>query len=39
VLAWGLGIGRLAMLKLGIDDIRMLYSNDIEWLRNKSLVK
>jgi len=39
VLAWGLGIGRLAMLKLGIDDIRMLYSNDLEWLRNKSLVK
>jgi phenylalanyl-tRNA synthetase alpha chain len=39
VLAWGLGIGRLAMLKFGIDDIRMLYADDLEWLRNKSLVK
>jgi len=39
VLAWGLGIGRLAMLALGIDDIRMLYSDDLDWLRNKSLVK
>ncbi|MFH1229701.1 MAG: phenylalanine--tRNA ligase subunit alpha [Candidatus Aenigmatarchaeota archaeon] len=39
VLAWGLGLGRLAMLKFGIDDIRMLYSDDIDWLRNKSLVK
>jgi phenylalanyl-tRNA synthetase alpha chain len=25
VLAWGLGIGRLAMIALGIDDIRTLY--------------
>jgi phenylalanyl-tRNA synthetase alpha chain len=39
VLAWALGIGRLAMLALRIDDIRMLYSDDLEWLRNKSLVK
>jgi phenylalanyl-tRNA synthetase alpha chain len=39
VLAWGLGLGRLAMLKLGIDDIRMLYSDDLDWLRNKSLVR
>jgi phenylalanyl-tRNA synthetase alpha chain len=39
VLAWGLGIGRLAMLKLGISDIRMLYSDDLDWLRNQSLVK
>jgi len=39
VLAWGLGIGRLAMIALGIDDIRMLYSEDLEWLRNKSLVR
>jgi len=33
VLAWGLGIGRLAMLKLGIEDIRYLYSDDLKWLR------
>ena len=34
VLAFGLGIERLAMLKLGITDIRMLYKSDIGWLRN-----
>ena len=39
VLAWGIGIGRLAMMKLGITDIRDLYSDNIKWLREKSLVK
>jgi len=39
VLAWGLGIGRLGMIKLEVDDIRMLYSEDLEWLRNRPLVK
>ncbi|MGA6989340.1 MAG: phenylalanine--tRNA ligase subunit alpha, partial [Nitrososphaeraceae archaeon] len=34
VLAWGGGLERLAMLRLGLDDIRTLYSNKIEWLRN-----
>lgn len=34
VLAWGIGIGRLAMLKLGLKDLRRLYLPDIEWLRN-----
>ena len=38
VLAWGIGIGRLAMLKLGINDIRMLYSEDLNWLRKTPLV-
>ncbi|OUJ19258.1 Phenylalanyl-tRNA synthetase alpha subunit [Methanonatronarchaeum thermophilum] len=33
VLAWGLGIGRLAMLKLGLTDLRDLYQSDIDWLR------
>lgn len=33
VLAWGLGIDRLAMFKLGIEDIRSLFSSDLEWLR------
>ncbi len=33
VLAWGLGIGRLAMLKLGMKDLRRLYLPDIGWLR------
>ena len=34
VIAFGLGIERLAMLKLGITDIRMLYKSDIGWLRD-----
>ncbi len=38
VLAWGLGIGRLAMLKLGIDDIRYLYTDKLGWLREESMV-
>jgi|Deesub1362A_J573_1020465.scaffolds.fasta_scaffold00050_46 phenylalanyl-tRNA synthetase alpha chain len=33
VLAWGLGIGRLAMLKLGLKDLRKLYQVDVSWLR------
>jgi phenylalanyl-tRNA synthetase alpha chain len=34
VIAWGLGIDRLAMFKLGIGDIRQLFSQDLEWLRS-----
>ncbi|MEG3224924.1 MAG: phenylalanine--tRNA ligase subunit alpha [Methanobacteriales archaeon Met13] len=33
VAAFGLGIERLAMIRLGIKDIRMLYQSDIGWLR------
>lgn len=32
VLAWGIGFSRLAMLKLGLEDIRKLFGNDIQWL-------
>jgi phenylalanyl-tRNA synthetase alpha chain len=35
VLAWGLGIGRLAMLKLKLDDMRYLYSDNLPWLRKQ----
>ena len=38
VLAWGLGLERLAMLKFGVTDIRNLYISDLEWLRKKSLI-
>ena len=38
VLAWGLGLERLAMLKFGLTDIRSLYISDLEWLRKKSLI-
>ena len=33
VLAWGGGLERLVMLRLGITDIRELYSNNLDWLR------
>jgi len=39
VLAWGLGIGRLAMLSLGLTDIRDLYRSDIDWLRRARVVR
>ncbi|BFI74031.1 phenylalanine--tRNA ligase subunit alpha [Sulfurisphaera ohwakuensis] len=35
--AWGLGIDRLAMLLLGLKDIRLLYATDIEYLRNRKV--
>jgi phenylalanyl-tRNA synthetase alpha chain len=38
VLAWGLGLERLAMLKFGLKDIRSLYISDLDWLRKKSLI-
>jgi phenylalanyl-tRNA synthetase alpha chain len=38
VLAWGLGLERLAMLKFELNDIRELYISDLGWLRKKSLI-
>jgi phenylalanyl-tRNA synthetase alpha chain len=37
VLAWGGGLERLAMIELGLDDIRMLYGNNVGWLRRTPL--
>jgi len=34
VLAWGLGVSRIAMLRLGLTDLRLLYRSDIEWVRD-----
>ena len=31
--AFGLGIERIAMLKYGIDDIRLFFDNDLRFLR------
>jgi phenylalanyl-tRNA synthetase alpha chain len=31
--AFGLGIDRIAMLRYGIDDIRLLYENDLRFLQ------
>jgi phenylalanyl-tRNA synthetase alpha chain len=33
-IAWGMGVDRLAMFKLGIKDIRHLFSDDLNYLRN-----
>jgi phenylalanyl-tRNA synthetase alpha chain len=38
VLAWGIGFGRLAMIKLGITDMRDLFNHDLEWLKNRRIV-
>lgn len=38
VIAWGIGIDRLAMFKLGIKDIRYLFTRNIDWLRKQPLV-
>jgi phenylalanyl-tRNA synthetase alpha chain len=38
VLAWGLGLERLAMNLLNLSDIRMLYFSDIDWLNQLPLL-
>jgi phenylalanyl-tRNA synthetase alpha chain len=37
VIAWGLGVDRLFMMRSGIDDIRMIFSQDLDWLRRKQV--
>lgn len=39
VIAWGFGIDRLAMHALEINDIRHLFSRNLEWLRNQKIVR
>ena len=34
VLAWGGGIERIAMLRFGLNDVRDLYANNLDWLRS-----
>ena len=38
VIAWGIGIDRIAMFKLGLKDIRDLFSQDLEFLRNTKVM-
>ena len=35
VIAWGLGLDRMAMVALEIHDIRNLFSADLEMIRSK----
>jgi phenylalanyl-tRNA synthetase alpha chain len=37
VIAWGLGLDRMAMLALGVSDIRDLFSGDLETIRQKRI--
>jgi len=39
VLAWGSGLERLAMIELGLDDIRVLYGNRLSWIRRIPLCR
>ena len=38
VLAWGIGIDRIAMFNLGIKDIRQLFSHDLQFLRSAKVI-
>lgn len=38
VIAWGLGIDRLFMMKSGVTDIRDIFSQNLDWLRKKEVV-
>ena len=38
VCAWGMGLERLAMLVLGLDDIRQLYISDLDWLNSQPIL-
>jgi len=38
VLAWGIGIDRIAMFSLGIKDIRKLFSHNLNFLRNTKVI-
>ena len=37
VLAWGGGLERLILLKLDLEDIRLLYKNDLGWIRRNPI--
>lgn len=37
VIAWGLGVDRLFMMRAGMDDIRCIFSQDLDWLRKKEV--
>lgn len=39
VLAWGLGLERVAMLRHGLSDIRELYLADLDWLKGAPLCR
>lgn len=38
VLAWGIGFSRIAMIRMGIEDMRDLHNNDLKWLKKQPQV-
>jgi phenylalanyl-tRNA synthetase alpha chain len=38
VLAWGIGADRLYMMRSGIEDIRLLFAQDLEWMRRQKVL-
>lgn len=39
VLAWGLGVSRIAMLRLGLKDLRLLHKSDVAFLRETPMLR
>jgi phenylalanyl-tRNA synthetase alpha chain len=37
VIAWGLGVDRLFMMRAGVNDIRDIFSQNLDWLRRKEV--
>ena len=37
VIAWGLGVDRLFMMRACVEDIRSIFSQDLDWLRRKQV--
>ena len=38
VLAWGIGADRLYMMRAGVDDIRLLFAQDLNWMRKQKVL-
>lgn len=38
VLAWGIGVDRLFMMRARLEDIRMLFAQDLEWIRKQKVL-
>lgn len=38
VIAWGIGVDRLYMMRAGVDDIRLLFAQDLDWMRKQKVL-
>ncbi len=38
VIAWGLGIDRLYMMRAGVNDIQYIFPTDLDWIRRKAVI-